>query len=84
MDDFLCFSGDLRGYLLGDIFEVGGTCEGLIGISSITPREFAAADKFQLRMAWGIGRGVGGNSRKAFLPRTEPIGLRIDDSNSCC
>lgn len=84
MDSFFCFSGDLRGYLLGVIFETGGTCEGRRELSSIAPREVAALDKFQLRMAYGIGRGVEGNSRNAFLPRTEPVGLRMDDSNSCC
>ena len=67
---------------MGVIFEIGGTCEGRRGVSSITPR--AASDKFQLHIAWGIGRGVEGNSRKDFLPRTEPKGLRMDDSNSCC
>ena len=83
MDIFFCFSGDLRGYLLGVIFEIGGTCE-REGISSMAPRELVASDKFQLRMAEGIGRGVEGNSRKALLTRTEPIGLRMDDSNSSC
>ena len=84
MDNFFCFSGDLRGYSLSVIFEIGGNCEDRRGVSSIVLRELAVSETFQLRMAWGIGRGVEGNSRKVFLPRTEPIGLRMDDSNSCC